>query len=199
MRRSFVWRCCKDFPVAGCGAVTPRKISIASPCCGYPPGWHTRERTDLPSRRIWSTKFSANVPYFASALNGGKTATKTFRDSSAPMSALNPDYSKRDCSLTPGCKDLIDVIQKGEKANWKTFFDSYWKLTYDTARKAGLTDDEAQEVIQELIIGVAQKTPNLGFDPTAGSFKAWVIHFTRWRISDKLRKKRGRNGGDSGR
>jgi hypothetical protein len=27
------------------------------------------------------------------------------------MSALNADYKKRDCSLPPGCKDLIDVLK----------------------------------------------------------------------------------------
>src|SRR6266849_2105336 len=32
------------------------------------------------------------------------------------MAELTPDYSKRDCSLPPGCKDLIDVLrlQKGK-------------------------------------------------------------------------------------
>ena len=28
------------------------------------------------------------------------------------MTAIQPDYSKRDCSLPPGCKDLIDVIKR---------------------------------------------------------------------------------------
>ena len=72
------------------------------------------------------------------------------------MYAFNPDYSKRDCSLPPGCKDLIDVIQQRQKAKWKTFFDSYRKLTYDIARKAGLKDGEAQEVVQEVIKAVEQ-------------------------------------------
>ena len=107
------------------------------------------------------------------------------------MSALNPDYSKRDCSLPPGCKDLIDVIQQGETAKWKTFFDSYRKLTYDIARKAGLTDGEAQEVVQDVINAAEGKTRNLAFLPTEGSFKSWVLHTVRWRISDKLRKRRG--------
>jgi len=75
------------------------------------------------------------------------------------MFELNPDYSKRDCSLPPGCKDLIDVIQQREKAKWKTFFDSHRKLTYDIARKAGLTDGEAQEVVQDVIKAVEQQTP----------------------------------------
>jgi len=73
---------------------------------------------------------------------------------------------------------------------WKTFFDSYGKLTYDVARKAGLTDDEAQEVVQDVIKAVAQKTPSLGYDAAKGSFKGWVIHLTHWCIIDKLRKKR---------
>src|SRR6185503_12626155 len=105
------------------------------------------------------------------------------------MFELNPDYSKRDCSLPPGSKDLHDVIQQGEKAKWKTFFDSYWKLIYDSARKAGLTDGEAQEVVQDVMIAVAQKTPNSGFNPAKGSFKGWLLHVTRWRISDKLRQR----------
>ena len=28
-----------------------------------------------------------------------------------PMSGITPDFSKRDCSLPPGCKDLIDVLR----------------------------------------------------------------------------------------
>jgi len=110
------------------------------------------------------------------------------------MFELNPEYSKRDCSLPPGCKDLIDVIQQREKAKWKTFFDSHRKLTYDIARKAGLTDGEAQEVVQDVIRAVEQQTPNLGDDAAKGLFKGWLLQVTRWRISDKLRKKHGNAG-----
>ena len=110
------------------------------------------------------------------------------------MSALNPDYSKRDCSLPPGCKDLIDVIQQGETAKWKTFFDSYRKLAYDVAREAGLTDGEAKEVVQDLIKAIAEKTLKLGDHAAKGSFKGRVIHLIRWRVLNKLRKKFGNAG-----
>ena len=103
------------------------------------------------------------------------------------MAALNPDYSKRDCSLPPGCKDLIDVIRQEEKAK---FLDRYRILIYEVARKAGLTDGEAQEVVQDVTMSVAQKTSNLGGIPAKGSFKAWLLHLTQWRISDKVRKRR---------
>jgi DNA-directed RNA polymerase specialized sigma24 family protein len=109
------------------------------------------------------------------------------------MSALNPDYSKRDFLLPPGCKDLIDVLQQGKNAKdwWQNFFDSYWKLIYDTARRAGLTDGESQEVVQEVMIGVAQQTPQVQYDPAKMSFKGWVMQRIRWRIVDKMKKKRG--------
>ena len=110
------------------------------------------------------------------------------------MFELDPDYSKRDCSLPPGCKDLIDVLRLDPKANWKTFLDSYWRLIYDTALKVGLTEGEAREVIQELMLDVGWKVLKLGFDPTKGSFKGWVIHLTRRRIIDKLKKRRGNAG-----
>ena len=106
------------------------------------------------------------------------------------MFELNPDYSKRGCSLPPGCKDLIDVLRLDPKANWKTFFDSYWRLIYDTALKAGLTEGEAREVIQELMLDVGWKVLKLGFDPTKEWVKGWVIDFTRCRIIDKLKKRR---------
>src|SRR5438046_1766960 len=46
-----------------------------------------------------------------------------------------------------------------DRASWKDFFDTYWKLIYGVARAAGLNDAEAQDVVQETIICVAQKMP----------------------------------------
>ena len=57
--------------------------------------------------------------------------------------------------------------------------------------KAGLTDTEAQEVVQETVISVAKKMNALKYDPALGSFKGWLLHLTRWRIADQWRKRRG--------
>jgi RNA polymerase sigma-70 factor (ECF subfamily) len=80
--------------------------------------------------------------------------------------------------------------------SWQEFFDSYWKLIYSVALKAGLADVEAQEVVQETIISVAKKMPEFECDPAAGSFKSWLLTLTRWRITDQLRK-RGKGPRDS--
>jgi RNA polymerase sigma factor (sigma-70 family) len=71
--------------------------------------------------------------------------------------------------------------------SWKEFFDTYWKLIYATAGKSGLTDAEAQDVVQETIIAVVRNIPR--FDAEAGSFKSWLLNLTRWRIVDQFRKR----------
>jgi len=76
-----------------------------------------------------------------------------------------------------------------DETSWKTFFDTYWKLIYRAAIKAGLNDTEAQEVVQETVISVSKSMPQFHYDKEKGSFKGWLLRLTSWRISDQLRKR----------
>src|SRR5262245_60570807 len=88
----------------------------------------------------------------------------------------------------------------GDQTSWQEFFDTYSELIYNVAVKAHLTDAEAQEVVQETVIAVARKIPEFKTDPARGSFSAWLMKLTRWRIADQLRKraKGGQADGASG-
>ncbi len=57
------------------------------------------------------------------------------------------------------------------------------------AIKSGLRDAEAQDVVQETVVSVAKKMQEFKYDPTVGSFKAWLLLLTRRRIADHLRKR----------
>src|SRR5882757_10289430 len=76
-----------------------------------------------------------------------------------------------------------------DRSSWQEFFDTYWKLIYGVARKAGMTVDEAQDVVQETMVSVARHMPTFKYDPALGSFKGWLLKMTRWRILDQLRKR----------
>src|SRR5215510_6020274 len=92
--------------------------------------------------------------------------------------------------LIPTRKSLLNRLKDWEdQESWQDFFDTYWKLIYGVAAKAGLSDDEAQEVVQETIIRVARKMPNFKYDPAVGSFKSWLLHTTDWCINDQFRKR----------
>jgi len=74
--------------------------------------------------------------------------------------------------------------------SWREFFDLYWKLIYGVALKSGLTPTEAQEAVQETVISVCKNIAGFQADPARGSFKAWLMKLTRWRIIDQVRKRR---------
>jgi RNA polymerase sigma-70 factor (ECF subfamily) len=87
-------------------------------------------------------------------------------------------------------RSLVDRLANwDDQRRWQDFFDTYWKLIYSAAQKSGLTNSEAQEVVQETVITVAKKIDKLHYDPALGSFKGWLLQITRWRIADQFRKR----------
>ena len=76
----------------------------------------------------------------------------------------------------------------GDSESWRTFFETYWRLIYNVARKSGLSDDQAQDVVQDTVIAVARKMPEFRYDPAKGSFKHWLLLICRRRIHDHLRR-----------
>lgn len=90
---------------------------------------------------------------------------------------------------------LVRLRDWDDSTSWKDFFDTYWKLIYGVARKAGLSDAEAQDVVQDTIVAVAKKMPDFDYNPRLGSFKGWLMRLTRWRITDQFRKKAYESGG----
>ena len=93
--------------------------------------------------------------------------------------------------LVPTRLTLIERLRDlDDQDSWQEFFDIYWKLIYCAAIKTGLSDQEAEDVVQETITGVAHRMPTFRYDPAACSFKGWLMHVTRRRIIDLLRKRR---------
>jgi len=86
-------------------------------------------------------------------------------------------------SLLARLKDL------GDQKSWSQFFESYWRLIHATALKAGLTEVEAQEVVQEVMIAAAKKMPGFTYEPGKDSLKGWLLGVTRWKVADQFRKR----------
>jgi RNA polymerase sigma-70 factor (ECF subfamily) len=91
-------------------------------------------------------------------------------------------------SLPTRASLLSRLRDLGDSESWRTFFETYWRLLYNVARKSGLADAEAQDVVQETVIAVARKIPGFHYDPAQGSFKRWLLLITRRRIQDHLRR-----------
>lgn len=75
-----------------------------------------------------------------------------------------------------------------DQESWRTFFDLYWRLLYNVARRSGLDDADAQEIVQDTVVAVARKMPGFRYDPARGTFRQWLLRITRRRIVDHLRR-----------
>jgi RNA polymerase sigma-70 factor (ECF subfamily) len=84
---------------------------------------------------------------------------------------------------------LSRLEDREDQDSWRDFFDTYWRFIYSVALKSGLTEAEAQDVVQETVISVARDIHKFKRDRTMGSFKGWLRNLTRWRIADQLRKR----------
>jgi RNA polymerase sigma factor (sigma-70 family) len=101
---------------------------------------------------------------------------------------------KPDDEFIPTRATLIDRLKNWQdQASWQDFFDTYWKLIYGLARKFGLNEEDAQDVVQETLVSVANHMPNFKYDPNLGSFKSWLRTLIRWRIADHIRKRGAAN------
>ncbi len=83
---------------------------------------------------------------------------------------------------------LLRLKDWRDQASWQKFFDTYWQLIYGVARQAGLNETEAQDVVQETMLAVAKHLPGFTYN-AEGSFKAWLLNMTRWRIVDEIRQR----------
>ncbi|MGK0185378.1 MAG: RNA polymerase sigma factor (sigma-70 family) [Verrucomicrobiales bacterium] len=89
-----------------------------------------------------------------------------------------------------------------DQRSWADFFETYHRLIYSVAVKSGLTNEEADEVVQETMLSVTNTIGEFDTDSNRGSFKAWLLKLTRWRIIDQARKRKPadaarRSGGDA--
>ena len=77
-----------------------------------------------------------------------------------------------------------------DQEGWRDFFDTYWKFLYCIAVKAGLSDSDARDVVQETVVAVAKGLREGRFKAAEGSsFKAWLRLIVQRRVSNHLRRK----------
>lgn len=85
---------------------------------------------------------------------------------------------------------MLSRLKNWEDADsWQDFANTYERLVYTTAIRSGLTDAEAKDVLQEVLLSVAKRIDEFKSDPARGTFKGWLLNLTRWRITDQVRKR----------
>jgi len=95
-------------------------------------------------------------------------------------------------SLLPTRQSLLSRLRDwDDQTGWREFFDTYWRLIYNVARKSGLNDSDAQEVVQNTFVYLTRRMSHFQYDRARGSFKSWLRVVTRSRIHGFWRMQKG--------
>lgn len=87
--------------------------------------------------------------------------------------------------MEPSDKQLLLACRRGEEAAWEGLINRYQRLIYAIPRRAGLDDDQAAEVFQEVFTTLVQKLDDIE-DPER--LHAWLVTIARrktWRLISK--------------
>ncbi len=102
------------------------------------------------------------------------------------MTRSEAERSKLDSAATRA--SLLGRIRNWDDSqSWEEFTQTYWRLIYSVARRSGLADAEARDVVQETLLGVAKKIHEFECNHERGTFRGWLLNLTRWRIADHFR------------
>jgi RNA polymerase sigma-70 factor (ECF subfamily) len=76
-----------------------------------------------------------------------------------------------------------------DQESWQEFYNVYRRLIFGTALKSGLTEAEAEDVLQETVLSVAKTIKDFKYDRQRCTFKSWLRHLTQKRIADQYRRR----------
>ena len=94
---------------------------------------------------------------------------------------------------------LVRLRDPADADAWKEFARLYASVIYGFARKRGLQDADAADLMQEVLRSVAAAVGRLDYDPRKGTFRGWLYSITRNKVYNFLegRRRHPRGTGDS--
>ena len=86
---------------------------------------------------------------------------------------------------------VLAALREGaDAAAWSRFFDLYASFVFLLARRRGLQDADADEIVQTVFSELAAEGGAIRHDPAKGSFRDWLARRVDWRVTDLLRARR---------
>lgn len=84
--------------------------------------------------------------------------------------------------------DLVRACQKGDQTAWNALVDRYQRLIYAVPRRAGLTEEQAADVFQEVFLTLLQK---IGEIQQPEKIRSWMVTTAKFKTWGTVRGSKG--------
>src|SRR2546421_3785184 len=85
---------------------------------------------------------------------------------------------------------LIQIRDGANHAAWQEFVALYGPVIYGFARKRGLQDADAADLMQDVLRSVSSAIGRLDYDRNHGTFRGWLFTITRNKVFNFLAARR---------
>jgi RNA polymerase sigma-70 factor (ECF subfamily) len=89
---------------------------------------------------------------------------------------------------------LLDQVRRGDQEAWNRFAAIYVPLVYRWARQAGLQENDAKDVSQEVFLSVVKNLSAFRKEEADQSLRAWLRTITKNSVIDNFRRKKRQIG-----
>lgn len=79
------------------------------------------------------------------------------------------------------------VADTENAAAWNRLFDLYAGFVYSIARRKGLNDADADDIVQMVFSDLARNLPSFKYDREKGRFRPYLAALVKWRVIDRLK------------
>jgi RNA polymerase sigma-70 factor (ECF subfamily) len=87
---------------------------------------------------------------------------------------------------------LVQLRDGSNQAAWQEFVKLYGPVVYSFARRRGLQDADAADLMQDVLRSVSGAIARFDYDPRQGTFRGWLFTITRNKVFNALAARRVR-------
>jgi RNA polymerase sigma-70 factor (ECF subfamily) len=93
---------------------------------------------------------------------------------------------------------LLDRVRAADPQAWQRLIHVYSPLVFSWCRRAGLTPDDAADVMQDVWHAVSRAIGRFRRSDESGTFRGWIWAITRNKLRDHFRRQSGQAAAEGG-
>ena len=86
-------------------------------------------------------------------------------------------------------KSLIERVLNGDEESWGAFYANYSRLVYAIGERSGLSADDCEDLVQEVMRTIFNNKDCFRYDPAPGKFRTYLTGIVKHKVCDFYRKR----------